>query len=234
MKIFITVIICLTWVNGIAQNTSVSANIVTQTATGGQKLTTKSEAYYNSLSGKLIQNFSEPVNYIIITNSKGEGLSYFPEQNKVTGNSGELMNSEFSILGIFINKKTQDMGLSELGFGLKDVKYEGEYEVSIWETISTFNTNDHAGVSKIKLVHKDFKPVFMEYFDIQNNVIKKIYYNNYTLLSSYSIPQKITEINYTSKNDSILSRTSLSNIHFIDDTHPMLNFKVPEDAKIVN
>lgn len=78
-------------------------------------------------------------------------------------------------------------------------------------------------------------PIYSEYRDIKDKVIKKTYYYEYYLGSFFSLPQKITEISYTSENDSVIKRTSISNIKLgsaVDERK--FKFDIPADATYID
>ncbi len=64
--------------------------------------------------------------------------------------------------------------------------------------------------------------------------MNKLYFSNYLSYNDITIPGKITEINYISDTDSVVSRITYSNLKVgADATGEFFDFKIPEDAKIV-
>lgn len=213
-----------------SQEKALKSSLLVETLLQGKKMTFTSEVHYSPVNGRLIQHFLSPKEYYIISNSKGEAQIYTPDSNKVTLKSGEVMNSEKSIFGIFMGSSKRDLGLTDLGYGITNVRYENQYEVSEWRKVYDTETSP---VDKIELVHENFLPVYMAYFNKDGKALKKVYYYNFNTYSNFNIPSKITEITYINDADSVVSRTTISNLKFIDLNDTDLNFTIPENAKIV-
>ena len=95
-----------------------------------------------------------------------------------------------------------------------------------WESPINITT-----VKEVDIVYENMVPIYCEYRDIKNEVIRKTYYYEYYHGSFFNLPQKITEISYTSSNDSIIKRTSISNIKLGSEIDERLfKFDIPADA----
>ena len=229
IKHYFLLLFLVSFVTVSGQNSPVSADVVIQSLAGGKTMRFNSKVYYNPVNGQMVQHFISPRNYYILSNKKGEGKLYFPEKNSVSYRMGDMMNSENSSLGLFMRNSTQDMGLSVLGYGVDNTRFDGEYEISTWRTTKVSDSP----IDKIELVHSRFKPVYMCYYDKKGSVLRKVFYYNYIEFGAVSVPGKITEIDYLSETDSVVTRTMLSNLSAIEETNAELNITIPANAATI-
>jgi outer membrane lipoprotein-sorting protein len=194
----------------------------------GKVVNVDAELYYNQLSGSLITRYIQPAGQILKTNEKGELSIYNEEANTVTYRQGAEYSTESNMVLFFLQGKIQDLGLSDFGFQLMSTRFEEEMVITEWfppaELYHLFN--------RIELVHKDFVPIYIAYYDAQRNLAKKVFYSQYEYLDDVSFPTLVTEFNYIGK-DSIINRIRFSDIKVNHQAvSSWFDFTIPEDAQL--
>ncbi|MBK6266805.1 hypothetical protein JKA74_17310 [Marivirga sp. S37H4] len=185
---------------------------------------------YISSSGKMVTYYSKPDNIVIINNEKGNVSIYDKNNNTVVQSQNSHYSSKTNQLYYFLNNKKGDLGLSEIGFSIKDVSYEDGLTVTIW----TPPMDGMKYFSSVKLVHDNDNPIYMEYLDNNEMVVKKVYFYHYEKFDHFDIPKSITQIDFKSENDSIVSKTQFKNVSFdSSEIVEKLAYKIPNDAKLI-
>ena len=196
----------------------------------GKSISANAEVFYQTSGGTMVTHFTSPFEQVVITNSKGEYKNYDVKNNTLEQSMGLDYSSKNSFFYFFLSGKTQDMGLSSFGYALQGTRVEGELVITTW--LPPLNTDIPLG--KIEIVHENFLPVFMGFFDKNGNATHKVYYSNYQNVQNMQLPLNITEFQYLPEGDSVISKRSYSNIKTneqVDNTY--LNFKIPANAKLV-
>jgi outer membrane lipoprotein-sorting protein len=192
----------------------------------GQTFTILSQLLYNGDTRNITCHYTSPSEFYKSTNSMGEIVVYLPQKNEVSYTQNSQFSSNNELLYYFINNKTQDLGLVEEGFIQSETKKEDQYLISEWIAPAGLKS-----LHKVKMVFENFVPIYAEYQGLNGKPLKKIYYYQYYINSWFTLPQKITEITYTSDNDSIVKRTTYSHIQTgYDLEDSMFNFKIPDNA----
>ncbi len=206
----------------------ISVHKVSQALVNGKKITTEADCYYNTQNYKFVTNVLKPQKFIKIINNKGELRIYFPAENRLILKQNSVFSSFNEDLHYFVNNLYDDLGLKNEGFKLVSTKFDNNYMISTWTPPGSLKK-----VSKVEVVYEKMIPIYSSYYDEKSSVIKKTYYSDYYQGSNLIMPQRITEISYTSKSDSLVRRTIYSNLKFnesVDDYY--LNFKIPDNAKL--
>ena len=122
------------------------------------------------------------------------------------------------------------MGLSDMGFNIASTSFEDGLMVTDWAPPVQIANQ----LGAIKLVHDRNDPIFMSYKDSKGMTIKKVFYYDYINMSGITIPTSVTQIDYHSPVDSVITKISYSNVRTDNevDDH-LLNYKIPESAKVV-
>lgn len=205
-----------------------STDIHIQQTRKGKVSSVKADFHYQS-NGKLVAHFSQPAEYILITNKKGEYQIYDPATKEVEQNQNPAFSAEMTFFGHFLAGRHADMGLNLLGFTLEDTKIENNITITTWRPQTVDNVHSFV----IELVHEDYLPIFLAYKDLKNNILRKIYFYDYRKLLGLDIPATMTEINYIGKTDSIISRTQYTNFLINEQCNSRyFNFKIPSYAKL--
>ena len=228
LLIFAILVFRLSYAQGSLQK--VSAHVYARQAEKGYFTAIQSNLYYTS-NGDLISEFISPEKYIMVTNNKGEVKIYNPKENTVMQFQNSLMSTHTIPFYFFFSGKTSDMGLHQAGYELADTKFDKKLVITTWKLANADDKKDP--VFYVKLVHNDFKPVYMDYENKQHEIIRKVYYYNYTALAGIEFPKTFTEILYQGK-DSIVTKTEYSNFKVNDQAdNALFKFQVPENAKLV-
>jgi hypothetical protein len=207
----------------------IALKMVSKSAKNGFTTKIEGEIYY-SANGKMITYFTYPAAYITIANDKGEFLFYDQEKNTVFQSQNAALSSETSFFYFFLNNKKTDLGLSDMGFHISNTSFEEGLIVTDWAPPIQIASE----LGEIKLVHDRNDPIFMSYKDSKGMIIKKVYYYDYINMSGIAIPTSVTQIDYHSPIDSIITKISYSNVRMdneVDDK--LLNYDIPETAKVI-
>ena len=207
----------------------VSFEMVQRSNQNGRTTEVRSLVYFDKESQMTIRQLF-PMDLFISNNSDGELLMYNPETNEVYQMMNFMMSSQQNQFYFFLQGKTDDMGLIDLGFKLEGSRLEDRL------LISTYNAPPDVKqyFDKIEMVHEGRKPIFIGYIDKKGKYLKKVYYYEYMDDLSFMFPGSITEINYLDKKDSIIAKTSFKEFRVNDLSHKdMVAFDIPEDAKLI-
>lgn len=208
----------------------ISLKVESKTLKNGKAVIVKSEVYYKYNEGVMITNYTYPANYIYLSNKIGEAKIYYPDKNEVYLKTDKLFTTENSLLHIFFNNKIADMGLRDLGFKISKTDFEDGL------VITTFTPPVELidKVAKIKLVHENYMPIYASYFNKEDQITKKIYYYDYMNYKQFSLPLKVTEMNFDLKGDSTISKINFTDVKFDSEaTSQYFNYSIPQDAKII-
>ncbi|MCK4531104.1 MAG: hypothetical protein KAU44_07980 [Candidatus Marinimicrobia bacterium] len=179
--------------------------------------------FYNLYEGMFMQVL-EPVNQRVRMNPE-EFIYYYPNKNIAM-----LMNNRNGTLAsipiqLFLNTGSEDLGLSSIGFSLKDHIIRQDTLIKIWEL---------KGKKKREYIHIDVyihdKQVFKtESYDGNEKLIKKVGYYNWKELDNYSYPMRL-RIN----ENEIWIEYNFYNLTKLDTIPDSVYqaFKLPEDCDI--
>ena len=208
----------------------VSMKMETKNLSKGMQVTINADIYYHYAEGKMIMHFINPIEYILITNNKGEAKIYNPKTNEVSLKMGFDFDTKNTLLYYFLANKQYDLGLKDLGFTLQSTSFDDGLMITKWKPPFSMNT----AVGYVELVHEKYLPIYLAYYTSQNKLSKKIYYYDYAQVANVKVPVKVVEFNYFNENDSMVSKTTYSNIKYNEQAQSTyFNYKIPENAKVV-
>ncbi len=207
----------------------VAMKMEAKTLSKGKSLVINAEVYYQYDKGMLLTRYLSPLDYIFITNQKGEAKLYYPKSNEVYLKQSAEYDSEKSLLYFFLSNKLGDLGLKDLGFVITDTRFEEHLVVTTW-----FPPNELINLySKVELVHENYRPIYIAYFDGKGKVMRKIFYYEYTSFPQFSMPCKVVEYDYLPQGDSVISKLTYSDIKVGDKAKSSyFDFKIPVNAKV--
>ncbi len=207
----------------------VSVHLLNQTFKKGQTFSIETDNYAIKEKSILIVCGTQPKEHIKISNKLGEIKLYFPKENTVSIQQNKMFSSENDLLFYFLNNNFYDLGLSKEGFTISGTHYDGEHQVITWKP-----QNKTINIKKVDLVFLNNKPIYAEYINNQDMVVRKVYYYDYQIFNSFILPRKITQITYETSGDSVVQRNTYSNIKTAAESFsPYFDFKIPKDAKIL-
>ncbi len=232
IKLLLTYIIFITaFLSSEAQapDSFVSLHLKNQTYQDGKVLELQSEYFYNVDEGILVVHGFKPREHLKVSNRFGEVKVYFLDDNSVSIQQNPFYSSENELIHYFLTNNFYDLGLSKEGYSISRTKMDGQHQVVTWEKIHEGNP-----IPKIELVFENDKPIYAAYFNTNGKIVRKVYYYNYQFFRSFMMPQKVTQISYTPKGDSIVQRNTYSDINVVSTpSSQYFNFKIPDDAKIL-
>ena len=228
MKILVLAALTIAPVLLFAQEKYVSVNQETQVLSQGAKSVFRSEIFYNKELDAVVTHHTYPSEFIKLANRFGELKIYFPQTNTVSLTQDESYSTTNELLYYFINNRQNDLGLRKENFTLVKTKMEEDLVVTTWQAPAGMQA-----VDQIMIVFRDSDPIYAEYTDVKGTVLKKIYYSAYENFQTFSLPLRITEIEFLSKADSIIRLSVFSNprVSNVPD-NSYFNFKVPNNARI--
>ena len=206
----------------------VSVSMISRSIRYGKTMTMRAEICYNLSGGKMVSHYSEPIEQYILNTSKGEISIYSPEKNTVQQQVNYLYSTETTQFYYFLNNQKTDLGLRGMGFINKNTKFEKDLMISTWLP----PTRVAKQIKEIELVHQGLNPIYTKYIGAGGNVIKKIYYYQYQNVGGIDFPLAVTQIDYFSTKDSVISKTSYTDVKINEAVNSKLaNFVIPSNAK---
>lgn len=202
-----------------------------QSLQGGRAATVEAELFYQSLDGRMVTVFQQPYHQVMVTNKQGELSVYRPGENTVYRRQSMEYSSENNLVYFFLEGKTHDLGLREMGFTQTKTEFEDGLLITHWMPPAAMG---HL-FSHIKLVHEDYMPIHAAYYDASRKLVKKVYYSNYEVFPQIILPMTITEFNYLPGGDSIVSRVQFSEVYLNRQAvSSWFDFSIPHDAQILD
>jgi hypothetical protein len=173
----------------------------------------------------------KPVESYIFVNSKGELKVYNPADNTVMIQPNSGVTSQSSFIYYFLNGSTSDMGLKKSGYRLTDTKFENNMVITTWMPPAVM-----AGLmGKAELVHENYLPVHLAFFNDKGEPAMKVYYSNFFKSGDHSLPLTVTEFRYRSPVDSTIEKKVYSNVKFNNDVEARYStYRIPENAKVLS
>ncbi|MES2837450.1 MAG: hypothetical protein V4667_08000 [Bacteroidota bacterium] len=203
--------------------------LITKSLHNGKSISIKSDVYYKVSGGVMVTRSTNPYEKITITNANGEFKEYDVKANTLTLIQGLELSSKNSLFYNFLSGSINDMGLSNLGYKLSKTKMEGKIVVTTWVPSS-----ESKYIKKAEIAHENFLPIFMGFYDVKDKPLQKSFYSNYQNVGSIKMPLTITEFEYITEKDSVITKRVYSNLKtnsMVEDTY--LNYKVPAGAKVI-
>ncbi len=206
----------------------VSVSQETQVLNKGNKSIFKCDIFYNREKDAITAHHYYPIEFVKMSNRYGEMKMYFPITNTVTLQQNQSLSTTNELLYYFINNSLSDLGLSKEGFSLISTTREEGMMVTTWQAPPQLQF-----VNQVRIVFKEMQPIYSEYINMKGDIIKKIYYSKYADFKTFSLPLRITEISFESKEDSTIKLSVFTNVQTSDFTeNNYFNFIIPDDAKI--
>ena len=207
-----------------------SMDLTARTLFQGKSVTGTGTVYYKVEGNQLVTKMHTPFEYVTFSNATGEYKSYDIKENAVTMLEGEEMSSKKSFIYQFLNGQTNDLGLRDLGFKMTNTRFEDKIMINEWQAPA----DKQVSTQKIEIAFENYLPIYVGFFDAENNVTQKTYYTNYQDVIYSKVPFTITEINYMGEGDSSIVRKTYSNLKINGEVSDYwLNYTIPENAEIL-
>lgn len=206
----------------------VSFKMVKRTTSNGAVTSTEADVYYSS-DGAMVTRIVRPTEIYMLNNAYGEFQIYNPQSNSVVRSVDNRMASEHTSYISFLLGRAEDMGLEAAGFVLRDSRVEDMMLISEYQAPA-----DAKGyIDFVELVSNGDYPIFMGYVGKDGSYVKKVFYYDFESVANAECPMSITEIDFI-KGDSVLSKTTFSDFKFDrSEDAKMVNFEIPENAKLI-
>jgi outer membrane lipoprotein-sorting protein len=208
----------------------ISLDLISKTLYQGKSVSLKSEVFYKSVGATMVTHFTSPKEKIVITNGNGEYKEYDFKNNTVTLLQGIDLSSKNSLFYSFLSGSIGDMGLKSLGYKLIKTKVEQKMVITTWVP----EGENSVKTKKAEIVHENYLPIYLAFYDINDKPMHKSFYSNFQQVGSVKMPFTITEFEYLSPTDSVITKRIYSNLKTnaqVDDNY--LNYKVPANAQII-
>jgi hypothetical protein len=231
--LFSLLLSCLLFISFVPQQVieKLSMKVITRSMKNGQMVAGESEIYFtNNSGGQMLTRILKPVKSFMMINAKGELKIYNPEKNTVLIQPNSGVSSHASFLYFILNGSIADMGLKASGYTIADTKFKDGMVITTWYPPSVLT----GLMGQAVLVHENYKPIYMAYFNSKGEPALKVFYSNYAKFQDVSFPMTVTEFRYTSPQDSTIEKQNYSEVKINDEVNDdYLNFKIPDDAKIL-
>jgi outer membrane lipoprotein-sorting protein len=207
-----------------------SLDLISKTLYQGKSVSLKSEVYYKSVGATMVTHVTSPLEKIVITNGNGEYKEYDVKNNSVTLLQGIDLSSKNSLFYSFLSGSISDMGLKALGYKLMSTKIEQKMVITTWVP----EGENSVKTKKAEIVHENYLPIYLAFYDINDKPMHKSFYSNFQQVGSIKMPFTITEFEYISPSDSIITRRTYTNLKTntqVDDNY--LNYKIPSNASVI-
>jgi hypothetical protein len=206
-----------------------SLDFVSKILEKGKYMNVSGELYYSFSDKRITTHLVQPFENITIVNPDGEMRNYDPKENTVMISVSEINSSESSYFHHFFNRSSSDMGLEKLGYKIENTKVDEGMLVTTWVP-----KNASSAIRKIELAHLKSNIVFMGFISAKNKYLGKVFFSKYEKIGEYAVPMRITEISYTEKNDSMITRKIYSNPKINEQVNvKYANYQIPMNAKVV-
>ncbi|WP_428657053.1 LolA family protein [Runella sp.] len=207
----------------------VSASMTMRTNHKGKTTNTRAELCY-ATSGRMVTQFPKPSELYLFNNANGELRVYDPTKNTVLQQQNATYSTETTQFFFFLHNRKADLGLSSMGFSLGTTKFENGVMITTWKSPTPLAKN----IKRVELVHKGQNPIFMKYVDPSERTIKKVFYYDYMKLGTVDFPQTITQIDYVTAKDSIVTKTAYGALKINEQVQSnLLEFTIPSNAKVI-
>lgn len=192
---------------------------------GGKKMTTERSLYLGT-DGTIVCEQQRPAHSISQTNALGEMRIYNPADNTLVAVNDKEMASDKNIVAMFASGSYVDMALPLYGYTQSEVRSEEGL------LIKTFVPKGSEGaIAKVELVFQNHLPICMVYYNGKGQSVRKMYFSRYEY-GRIPMPMRITEVEYSSPTDSLVTLSTYSNLRFGEDaTSEMFDWQPPADAK---
>jgi len=207
----------------------VSAHLKVRKLSHGKKLEYDADMCY-SANGDMVAHYHAPLDYYILNNKKGQIRIYQPKDNTLRTVTDAFMGSSSSYFYAFVNFRSSDLNLRDMGFILRNTKYEEGLQISDWLPPAAAA----ARLSKVELVHRNGKIIYAGYFDGKEQLFKKVYYGKSENIKGVEFPTTLTEITYMnpSRTDSTIEKSNYSAFKVNEQVNdPVCSFQIPPQAK---
>lgn len=208
----------------------ISLDLLSRTLYQGKSVTLKSEVYYKNVGATMVTHFTSPQEKLVITNGNGEYKEYDFKNNTITLMQGIDLSSKNSLFYSFLSGSISDMGLKSLGYKLSSTKVDQKMVITTWVP----DGENSIKTQRAEIVHENYLPIYLAFYDMNNKPMHKSFYSNFQQVGSIKMPFTITEFEYLSPTDSIITKRTYTNLKTnaqVDDK--FLNFKVPTDARVI-
>ena len=208
----------------------ISLDLISKTLYQGKSVSLKSEVFYKSVGATMVTHFTSPKEKIVITNGNGEYKEYDFKNNTVTLLQGIDLSSKNSLFYSFLSGSIGDMGLKSFGYKLINTTVEQKMVITTWVP----EGENSVKTKKAEIVHENYLPIYLAFYDINDKPMHKSFYSNFQQVGSVKMPFTITEFEYLSPTDSVITKRIYSNLKTnaqVDDNY--LNYKVPANAQII-
>ncbi|MBR1769612.1 MAG: hypothetical protein IJ748_04050 [Bacteroidales bacterium] len=228
LKILYIAVLFLVFFQSVQAQNKMQAEVTIQQLIRNKVLTIKKEIFYQS-NGHLVTHITQPQEIIIISNSLGEISSYFPATDEAFSSVSPSQSSKNEVFAVFSSNERNDLGLSSLGFEMKQQERDSTRIVKTY-----IPTTENKEISRIIMVYDNDLPIYCGYFNKENKENKKIYYQDYIHLPKFSMPTNITEISVMPSNDTIIRRQIFSSVKCDKEAvSEYFEFRIPDSAKMM-
>lgn len=191
----------------------------------GKAQLTMGKVFYDKTHKKIVYKITFPEKetwlsvdsllYKIVANEQGEPQVF---KQKIPG------IAEFSIFHLAMNGQLSDFGLKKSNFRIEKVEREDNKVITTWLPPARYTSK----MGKIMIANEQKKITGIIFFDTQNKILSKQFFNKYQNFDGLVFPTEIIQITYINGNKN-RQITTYRNIAVNETGNDKIyNFKLPE------
>lgn len=161
--------------------------------------------YYDKNEKKIIHSNSFPEKAIWVTSDTN---LYKVVNNKIESRQTIPNFTQFSMYHLVLNNQLNNFGLDGTIFTLDKVEEQNGLVITTWMPPKHMKKI----IGKILISSKEDNLFGVIFFDAEDKIIKKQFFEEYSVRSGLAFPGKITEITYTPENKEVYQVTTYRNI----------------------
>lgn len=131
--------------------------------------------------------------------------------------------SEFSIFNMILSQQLTDFGLAKVGYTPGEVTHDGNQVISQWLPPEQFK----AQLGPVTLAQENKRLSAVAFYNEQNKLVSKFYFQEYTLVQGLPVPGKVYQIYYREEGEFVrLLTLKNATINQTDEDHHY-DFELP-------
>lgn len=182
---------------------------------------TMGKFYYDQNQKKIIYHITFPkVETWVFADTS---VYRFSGDSLIARNKGASIH-EFSIFSLAVNNHLSDYGLKNSIYNLEKVEKDGGMVITTWEPPTAMK--DLLG--RVVISNKNKRILGIVFFDKQEEVIRKQFFNEYGNFEGLEFPTEIVDIFISEEGEKSFQKTGYKNIKINEkDNSRFYNFKLP-------
>ncbi len=145
--------------------------------------------YYDKNIGKLVYYITFPEKQVVVSK---DTVLYHIVADTIKSRTRTIDMTKFSIFHLTLSNQLNNFGLENTFYKIENVETEGDMVISTW--IPDKNRSKFFG--KVMLSTKENQLYGIVFFDAEDKIVGKQFFENYKLVEGLEFPQRMVKINY--------------------------------------